>query len=63
MFRVPLFQRQGLLGPTLTAALSVAMLTLALTPATAQRSVVFVHGILSDAKDFDTMQPWIQKVR
>ena len=62
MFRVPLSQRQGLLGPTMTAALSMALLTLALTPATAQRSVVFVHGIFSNAGDFGTMQPWIQKV-
>ena len=29
---------------------------------TAQRSVVFVHGILASAEEFVTMEPWIQQV-
>lgn len=41
---------------------SLALLLLSLTPrpALAQRSVVFVHGILSNAAEFHTMQAWIQ---
>ena len=33
-----------------------------MTAATAQRSVVFVHGILASSEEFVTMEPWIKQV-
>ncbi|KAK7094800.1 lysosomal thioesterase PPT2-A-like [Littorina saxatilis] len=40
----------------------LAVILMVLVPmASAQRSIVFVHGILSDAAEFNIMKPWIQK--
>ena len=63
MSPVQLSLRQLVRPTTLTFVLIATLLTIALTPATtAQRSIVFVHGIFSTSQDFDIMEPWIKKV-